>query len=138
MKRAYERGFTLVELMITVLILGILAGVAIPAYSKYMEKARRSDAMASLTKLRLEQEKHRTGNATYGVLADVWSGTSSLDGYYTLAVSNNTATGYIATAAPTAGGLQVDDDCGTFAIDQDGPIYSNGGTTYADAICWKR
>ena len=128
-----SRGFTLIELMIVVAIVAILAALAYPSYTRYMQKGRRSDAMSSLLKIQLEQEKWRVNNTSYGTLANVWTGTDSLDGYYTLAVPANNAAGFTATATPKAGGLQVGDSCGTFAINQDNPDYSG---TYANATCW--
>lgn len=129
----YNRGFSLIELMIVVAVVAILAAIAVPSYDSYMKKGRRSDAMSSLLKIQLEQEKWRVNNTSYATLANVWTGTDSLDGYYTVAVTSNTAAGFTATAAPKAGGPQVGDACGTFAINQDSPDHTG---TYASASCW--
>lgn len=130
-----EHGFNLVELMIVLVVLAILATLAIPGYQDVMQKGRRGDAMASLLRIQLEQEKWRGSHATYGTLADVWTGTDSLDGYYTMGVTGNNATGFTATAVPKAGQPQAGDSCGTFAIHQDGPDHTG---TYADLRCWNR
>ena len=59
------RGFTLVELMITMLIIGILAAIAIPAYNDSVRKSRRSDAMTALAAVQQAQERWRGSNASY-------------------------------------------------------------------------
>ena len=79
-------GFTLIELMIVLAIVAILAAVAYPAYRDQVVKARRTDAKTSLEQLRLDQEKWRANNRTYGSLADLGRGTASTEGYYRLAV----------------------------------------------------
>ena len=136
MTRAQGFGFTLIELIIVVAIIGILSTIAYAGYNEQVRAARRSDAMASLQGIQLAQEKWRANNPTYGTLAEVWGGqTDSLDGHYTLAIASNTATTYTATAAPKAGSTQAADSCGTYAVNQDGP---DTGTGYAEARCWKR
>lgn len=67
MKSAKSRntGITLIELLIVVAIVGIIASIAVPAYSKNMEKTRRKDAMASLLALSQAMERHYTEKSTY-------------------------------------------------------------------------
>ena len=88
---------------------------------------------SGVPKSQLLQEKWRGDNATYAALGSIWTGTASQEGYYTLAVTTNTASAYNVTATPT--GAQASDSCGTFALNQDGPNYSG---TYADQDCWGR
>lgn len=57
MKRIRTNGFTLIELMIVVVIIGILAGIAYPSYQNHMRQTRRSDAKIALTKVASLQEK---------------------------------------------------------------------------------
>lgn len=135
MKR--QTGFTLIELMIVVAVVGILAAIAYPAYQDYVRKARRADAMNALAKIRIEQEKWRANNVAFtSNLASLSMDAGSADGYYDLAIvpASTSATTFFATATPT--GDQVNDDCGTFAANREGPVDDNAA--YADSECWQR
>jgi type IV pilus assembly protein PilE len=122
-------GFTLIELMIVVAIIGVLAAIAVPAYTDYVKKGKRSDAKAALLEAQLAEEKYRANHTDYGTLADIGVSATSPDGYYTIAdVGTPDSTTYSITAAPTFS----DSECGTFAINQDGAYY----TGYASATCW--
>ncbi|MDO9139673.1 MAG: type IV pilin protein [Methylobacter sp.] len=126
-------GFTLIELMITVAIIGILSTIAYPAYTDYVIRAKRSDGKAALLQVQLAQEKWRANNTTYGTLANIGVAATSPDGHYTVAVSGNTATAYTATATPAS--PFVDAKCGALGINQAGDkTVSGSGLSAAD--CW--
>ena len=137
-------GFTLIELMIVVAIVGILAAIAYPSYTDSVRKGRRAEAITTLYGNQLAQEKWRATNATYGTLTNVWGGVTQVPAppgtaYYTLALTNNTATGYILTATATSAGGQNQDkaggvSCATLTIKQDGPDYGTGSPN--QSACW--
>ncbi|KGJ88256.1 type IV pilin protein [Thalassotalea sp. ND16A] len=110
------KGFTLIELMITVVIIGIIAGVAYPSFMDMMNKSRRADAHSALMELSLAQSKLRGNCTTYasgiGSVSDcankkVKGTSSSENGYYALSVSGATGNAYTLTA--TAQGVQLND-----------------------------
>lgn len=130
-------GFTLMELMIVVAIIGILAAIAVPAYSEYVIKGKRSDAKAALLNAQLAQEKYRANNTSYGTLAQIGVSSTSPDGYYTIAISGTPdATSYTVTAAPLS--PFADSTCGTFAVNKDGKTTSASVQTTAAKVteCW--
>ena len=112
--------------MIVVAMIGILAAIAVPAYTEYARKARRADAKRALIALQLQQEKWRASNIAYTSHAGSGPELPELDrvrrtdGYYRLAVTAASATAYNMTAAPISGGRQAGDRCGTFAVNQSG------------------
>lgn len=130
---AAQKGFSLMELMIVLAVLAVLVVAALPTYEGFVQRSKRNDAMSSLLRVQLLQEKWRGDNTTYAALGSIWSGSASQEGFYNLAITSNTASTYRVTATPT--GAQASDSCGTFALNQDGPDYSG---SYADQDCWGR
>ncbi len=96
----HQRGFTLIELMATVSIAGVLSSVALPSFEGVLHKARRSDALIATAQVQLAQEAFRSQAASYGSLAQIRVGTRSPAGHYALDVAASSATGYqlVATA----------------------------------------
>lgn len=130
------RGFTLIEVMVTLAIVGILAAVAYPSYANAVRKARREDAMAALLELQLAQEKWRANNPSYTTSLtnlgySVASDGTSHDGFYTINVTAASATTFRATAAPKSGTAQASDSC-TFTLTQNGPDISDA----TKKTCW--
>lgn len=121
------RGFTLIELMIVVAVIGILASIAIPNYSDYVRKSRRADAQAALMELAQQLERHYTANNAYtgATLNATVTGRVSL--FYSITSSIGSQT-YTITATPTA--RQSADTCGTMTINH------TGARTPTTAGCW--
>ena len=113
MKR--QAGFTLIEMMIVVAILGVLAAIALPSYQESVKKGRRTDAMAALQGLAQAMERHYTTTGGYTDAATgpadtgaptIFSAKSPIDGsqtFYNLTISAATTTTYTLTADPSSG-----------------------------------
>lgn len=118
--RCNARGFTLIELMITVAVIAILAAVAIPSYSEHVRKSRRAQAKADLVELAQQLERFHTVQNTYSGMTLPFT-VSPRDGksYYTLSLSGAaTSSAFTLQAVPGTG--QDKDKCGTLTLDQAG------------------
>lgn len=149
-----SNGFTLIELMIVIAIIGIIAAIAYPSYKNSVNKAQRTDAKVSLLKMAGLQEKYFTQNGSYAedflkLKVTVSSSTTadSDEGLYTVTVSNpscSTTVGsvtryscFLLSATPKTGQGQVDDtDCWIMSLSQTGlksGAKKGGGVNGA---CW--
>lgn len=133
-KNRKNDGFTLLEVVITVAVVGLLASIAYPSFMDSVRKARRSDATTTLLELQLAQEKYRANNSTYATnLTTLGWNSTSRDGFYSVAIGTATAVSWVATAAPKSGTAQVGDSC-SFSITQDGPTV----VTSTQKACWNK
>ena len=123
-----NRGFTFIELMIVVAIIGILAGVGYPAYSSAVKKGNRADGIDSLLSLAGRMEEFYMNNDTY-VGATVANATSS-DGLYTLSITAQTAFGYTLTATTIP--IGADPECGNLILNSLGQKTDSLG----NGNCW--
>ena len=134
------KGFTLIEVLIVIVILGVLAAIAIPAYDSYKRKGYRTDAIRALTKIAQFQERWYSNNGRYSdSLTGIGYQTTSEDGHYNLSLTFNAGTPDLFSATATATGLQQrDTHCRTFTIDQANRKTSadDGGT--ATTSCWPK
>ena len=124
-------GFTLLELMLVVVIIGILASIAYPSYRDFVLRAKRSEGKAALLKVQLAQEKYRANHINYGSLAQLGLSTSSPTGYYNITVNLSlTENAYAASANPNF----MDTNCGTLSITQIDTKMVTGNDTAIN--CW--
>jgi len=104
-----KNGFTLVELMIVVAIIGILAAIAYPSYQDSVRKTHRANAQAAMMETVSFMERFFTENNTY--LGAVPAITSDR---YTISLTAQSASAYTVQAQPT--GSQTSDSCGTMTL----------------------
>ena len=116
-----QKAFTLIELMITVAIVGILAAIALPSYQDSVRKSRRADIKVVMLGLANALERRFTETNSYLGVA----GTTGT--YYTVTIAA-TAISYTLTATPT--GDQASDACGTLTLTE------TGAKTPTTAGCW--
>ncbi|WP_297727496.1 type IV pilin protein, partial [Limnohabitans sp. Rim8] len=106
-----NRGFTLIELMVVLAIVGVLASLALPSFQSQIRKARRIDAQTSLQRIQLEQVRWRSHHDTYALnLNDLGLTSSSGQAYFQLSISEASSDGFIAMAS-ALGDQANDTDC---------------------------
>lgn len=124
-----HRGFTLVEMLITLAVLAILAALAWPTYQSAVQKGRRADGMAALAQLMQRQERWRSEHTSYqATLATLGMNSTSPDGHYTLSVVDNSvsANGYtIRATAKSTSPQNSDAKCAVLQV-----VVAGGNITY--------
>jgi type IV pilus assembly protein PilE len=145
-------GFSLIELMVTVVVVAILASIAIPTYTAQVRKSRRTEARSAILDLAGREERVLSVNNSYsavptdvGYTGSTWptAGISVGSGYYTVVVTvpdpNFTGTGpsYVIAATAT-GGQSADTSCASFSVNQIGQQSSlDSSNASSTSTCWK-
>jgi type IV pilus assembly protein PilE len=90
MIKGEREGVTLIEVMIVVVIVGMLAAIAIPAYDNYITRSRRSDAFTALETVRAAQEMYRAERGGYAIAFVALAGCNAAmaGGNYTISLQN--------------------------------------------------
>ncbi len=151
--KSIAKGFTLIELMITVAIIAIIAAIAYPSYLDQVKSSRRGDAQGVLTSFALAMERFYTNNNTYlgaaGTQAApansgaprIFASEAPLDGatkYYNLTIKAG-ATQSTYTLVATPKGVQAGD--GIMELDSTGAKRwdrDNSGGFSASEACWSK
>ncbi|MGC8732116.1 MAG: type IV pilin protein [Halothiobacillaceae bacterium] len=130
-----SKGFTLIELMIAVAIVGILAAIAYPSYQQYVLKTRRAAAQGCLQELAQWMERYYTSNMTYAnANLPQTSCRNDLADFYAFSFSG-TPDGASYTLQAVAQGKQADDKAGNTSCS---PLTLNHQGSRSPAACWSR
>ncbi|THT99326.1 prepilin-type N-terminal cleavage/methylation domain-containing protein [Lampropedia puyangensis] len=135
-KNYSQHGFTLIEVMIVVAIVGILAAIAYPSYEEYVKRGRRAEARAALLEGAQWLERVATASGSYPAAASYPTSLQTVpSGGYAIAYApSNDSMTYTLTA--TAQGGQAKDKCGNLTFTQSGQKGVSGALSVNE--CWNR
>ena len=122
----YNKGITLIELMIVVAIVGILSAVAYPSYVRYVERAQVSDGKAGLLQAASQMERCFTSEMTYANCTPI---NQSPESYYSIAITNADSSSFLLTATGQNGRVTAG-NCSQLTLNHRGVKGENAGN------CW--
>jgi len=135
--KSKQRGFTLIEVMITAAIIAILTAIAFPSYTRYLVRGKRAAAQALMYTAVSKQEQYMLNSRSFtSTFADLKVNVPpEVSNNYTLSVTaDNAATPptYYVEAVPAGGQAANDSRCGTLRLTNTGTKTASGGGT----DCW--
>jgi type IV pilus assembly protein PilE len=132
-----NRGYSLIELMVTLVVVGILTSVGISSYSAYVADARRAAAQVGLLDAAHYMQRHYAAAHSFaGAVLPAGTDRSPREGsvqYQLRAQASEDGYGYLLTATPT--GAMAGDRCGALTLSHTGVRGQTGGAQTAD--CWR-
>jgi type IV pilus assembly protein PilE len=135
-----NKGFTIIELMVTLAIMAILAAIAVPAYLGYTKRANRTDATRTMTIDAQALERCYSQSFSYANCAGAAAATTtSPQGYYsvTIAVTTTPTASYTITAVPRISPQTGDSNCMSFTLNNQGTQgATNSGGSNTTSTCW--
>ncbi len=136
MRNKNQQGFTLIELMIVVAIVGILSAIAYPSYQEYVRRGHRAEARAGLLQAAQWMERSATAMGTYPLAAQFPASLKTVpNGRYD--ISLNSTDGMAFTLTATAKGSQAGDKCGDYTLTNTGLRGAKDTTSGAIVTeCW--
>jgi len=118
----HSKGFSLIELMISVAVIGILAAVAYPSYQDQVRKSRRAEAQSTLMNIGTRQQQSLLDTRSYAGTTAALNVTvpPQVTAFYAISVTAPASTPPSFTATATPQGDQAKDKCGTLSLDNTG------------------